>query len=90
MAVKLCPNNGEVYFLARSEGQVQKEHAMRRRVLKAHARFDQTQAKRRTRQPQGHQTHSLSAASPSRRATSPDVTLFETLPLRRKKEANRV
>ena len=33
--VKLCPNDGDVYVLARSQGRVQKEHAMRRRVLKA-------------------------------------------------------
>jgi hypothetical protein len=33
--VKLCPNDGDVYVLARSQGRVQKEQAMRRRVLKA-------------------------------------------------------
>jgi len=33
--VKLCPNDNDVYVLARSQGRVQKEHAMRRRVLKA-------------------------------------------------------
>ena len=33
--VKLCPNDNDVYVLARSQGRVQKEHAMRRRVIKA-------------------------------------------------------
>ena len=33
--VKLCPYDNDVYVLARSQGRVQKEHAMRRRVLKA-------------------------------------------------------
>jgi len=33
--VKLCPDDDDVYVLARSQGRVQKEHAMRRRVLKA-------------------------------------------------------
>ena len=33
--VKLCPTDDEVYVLARSQGRVQKEQAMRRRVLKA-------------------------------------------------------
>ena len=33
--VKLCPGDNDVYVLARSQGRVQKEHAMRRRVLKA-------------------------------------------------------
>lgn len=33
--VKLCPNDNDVYVLARSQGRVQKEQAMRRRVLQA-------------------------------------------------------
>ncbi len=33
--VKLCANDNDIYVLARSQGRVQKEHAMRRRVLKA-------------------------------------------------------
>ena len=33
--VKLCPNDNDVRVLARSQGRVQKEHAMHRRALKA-------------------------------------------------------
>lgn len=33
--VKLCPTDDEIYVLARSQGRVQKEQAMRRRLLKA-------------------------------------------------------
>jgi transposase len=33
--VKLCPDDNDVYVLCRSQGRVQKEQAMRRRVLKA-------------------------------------------------------
>lgn len=32
--VKLCPMDGETYVLCRSQGRIQKEQAMRRRVLK--------------------------------------------------------
>ena len=35
VAVKLCPHDGDVYVLCRSERRVQKEHAMRRRTLRA-------------------------------------------------------
>jgi transposase len=33
--VKLCPNDQDLYVLCRSQGRVQKEHAMRRRLLKS-------------------------------------------------------
>ena len=33
--VKLCPEDEDLYVLCRSEGRVEKEHAMRRRALRA-------------------------------------------------------
>lgn len=36
--VKLCPESDEVYVLCRSTGRVEKEHAMRRRPLRAFTR----------------------------------------------------
>ena len=33
--VKLCPADGDIYVLCRSQGRIQKEQAMRRRALKA-------------------------------------------------------
>jgi len=36
--VKLCPDSEEIYVLCRSTGRVEKEHAMRRRALRAFVR----------------------------------------------------
>jgi hypothetical protein len=36
--VKLCPDSEEIYVLCRSAGRVEKEHAMRRRALRAFVR----------------------------------------------------